>query len=258
MKKKGTVYLVGAGPGAVDLLTLRAARLLEQADIIFYDRLVSQDILDLAPHGTEMVYVGKEPTMDSNSRQERVYTLMIGHARMGKAVVRLKGGDPFVFGRGSEELLRMRSAGIDVEVVPGISSAIAAPQSAWIPVTHRGIASSFGVFAAQPGDQIKDGGVDWLAAARMRTSVFLMGVARLPMIVAELTANGRAPQTPVAIICEATRDKERIFVGTLENIVALAREATSPATIVVGEVVSIRETALAAGQQADVEWEAVG
>lgn len=255
---KGTVYLVGAGPGAADLLTLRAARLLQEADIIFYDRLVSEDIRAMVAPGIEMVYVGKEPTMDSTARQERCHTLMIGHALEGKTVVRLKGGDPFVFGRGSEELLRLRAAGVDVEIVPGISSCIAAPQSAWIPVTHRGIASSFGVFAGQPGDNITSGGVDWLAASRMRTAVFLMGVARLPLIVEKLTAHGRSLNTPVALVCEATRDEEKVYVGTLETICEVAREATSPATIVVGEVVSVREAAIAAAHQVDVEWEAVG
>jgi len=254
----GVVTLVGAGPGAVDLLTLRAIRKLEEADIIFYDRLVSPEVLAFARPDCELIYVGKEPTMDSQARQERAHTLMIGHARMGKTVVRLKGGDPFVFGRGSEELLRLRAAGIEVEIVPGISSAIAAPQSAWIPVTHRGLASSFGVFAGRPGDNVDQGGVDWLAAARMRTAVFMMGVARLPLIVAELIEHGRSPETPIAIVCSATWEDEKVYTGTLANICEVAREATSPATIVVGEVVGVREAALAAAHQAAVEWEAVG
>ncbi len=253
----GKVYLVGAGPGAADLLTVRAARLLTQAHIIFYDRLVSEEILELVGHGTELVYVGKDPEMDSGARQERVHTLMIGHARSGRTVVRLKGGDPFVFGRGGEELLRLRAAGIEVEIVPGISSAIAAPQAAWIPVTHRGVATCFGVFAGQPGDGVHKG-LDWRAAALLDTAVFLMGVARLPEIVAELIAHGRDPRTPVAVVCNATREDQCVYTGDLETIVVNARFATSPATIVVGEVVGVRESALAAALDAEAAWVAAG
>ncbi len=253
----GKVYLIGAGPGAADLLTVRAARLLAQADIVFYDRLVGEEILELVGPGTELVYVGKEPEMNSGARQERVHTLMIGHARSGRTVVRLKGGDPFVFGRGGEELLRLRAAGIEVDIVPGISSAIAAPQAAWIPVTHRGVATNFGVFAGQPGDGAHSA-LDWRAAAYLDTAVFLMGVAKLPEIVAQLIDHGRHPRTPVAVICNATREDQRVYVGELETIVVNARLATSPATIVVGEVVGIRESALAAALEAEAAWVAAG
>lgn len=244
------VHLVGAGPGAADLLTVRALRIIEQAEVVCYDRLVSDEIMDLLPLNCDRIYVGKDPEADSRVRQDRVHTLLIGHALAGKRVVRLKGGDPFVFGRGGEELLKLRSAGIHVEIVPGISSCIAGPQAAWIPVTHRGMAASFGVFAGRSGDGIDQGGVDWLAAARMRTAVFLMGVARLGMIVEKLVEHGRSMETPVAVISNATRQDQKVYSGTLANIQEVAAQACSPATIIVGEVVNVREMALEAEMEA--------
>ena len=240
----GKVYLVGAGPGAVDLLTLRALRALKRADIVLYDRLVNPEILDFLKPGTERIYVGKDLGADANQRQERIHTLMIGHARRGKVIARLKGGDPFVFGRGSEEMLRLAEAGIEVEVIPGLSSCITAPLTANIPVTHRGLATSFAVFAGRPGQNAAHG-VNWRAAAEVDTAVFLMGVERLPAIVEHLIASGCSPQTPIALVEKATRDNQRIFTGTLADIVAKSAEATSPATIVVGEVVGVRESLLA-------------
>jgi len=234
----GKVYPVGAGPGAADLLTLRAARTIARADILLYDRLVGEEILALAPAGVKRVYVGKDPAADSQQRQERIYALMIGHAREGKTVVRLKGGDPFVFGRGSEELMRLADAGIPAEVVPGISSCIAAPAQAAIPVTHRGVAASFGVFTGQRGDNIKTD-IDWLAAARMETAVFLMGVRRLPEIVDRLIAHGRDPRTPIALIENATPPDQRLTSGILTDILTKAHRVTSPATSVVGRVVQV-------------------
>ena len=145
--KKGKVFLVGAGPGAADLLTLRALRCIQNADVVLYDRLVGKDIHDFIPAAAERIYVGKAPGDPHQLRQERIYTLMIGHARAGKKVVRLKGGDPFVFGRGGEELLKLRAADIDCEIVPGISACIAAPQAAGVPVTMRNVTAGFGVFA---------------------------------------------------------------------------------------------------------------
>ncbi len=237
MKNNGKVFLVGAGPGAPDLLTLRAVAVLERAEILLYDRLVNPELLKHAPRA-EHIFVGKELGADSNARQERIFTLMIGHARAGKTVVRLKGGDPFVFGRGGEEVLKLRAAGLPVEVVPGISSSIFAPQSAMIPVTFRGVAASFGVFAGHPGDT--DGSrVDWVAAARIQTAVFLMGVARLPVIVGNLLAQGRAPQTPVALIEKASLPEQKVVTGTLATILGKADEVQPPTTIVVGEVVGM-------------------
>lgn len=245
----GKVYLVGAGPGAADLLTLRALRCIEQADVVLYDRLVGEEILAMIPNHVERVYVGKAPVDDHQKRQERIYTLMIGHARQGKRVVRLKGGDPFVFGRGGEEVQKLRAAGIESEVVPGISSAIAAPMAAGVPVTMRNVTAGFGVFAGHPGKDVTRGGVDWQAAARVGTAVFMMGVQRLPDIVENLTAQGRSSDTPVAIIEKATRPDQKVYVGTLADIQVKAAKAQSPATIVVGEVAALAEQAEVQQQQ---------
>ena len=239
--KKGKVYLVGAGPGDPDLLTLRAVNLLKKADIVLYDRLVNRAILDFAPIWAERIYVGKSPSDDSSQRQERIYTLMKGHLLAGKTVVRLKGGDPFVFGRGGEEALRLAEMGVRAEIVPGISSCIAAPEAAAIPVTFRGISASFGVFAGQPGDGIKTGQIDWIAASRIGTAVFLMGVARLPMIVAKLLEHGRPADTPIALIEKASLPEQMITIGTLGDILSKVDGAKSPTTVVVGEVVAVRE-----------------
>jgi len=235
----GKVYLVGAGPGAADLLTLRAARVLEQAEVLLYDRLVSEEILDMVGKGARRVYVGKELAANSQLRQERIYALMIGHAREGRRVVRLKGGDPYVFGRGSEEMLELVAAGIEAEVVPGISSCISAPGQAHIPVTHRGLAASFGVFTGHPGDGVRAVAVDWIAAARIGTAVFLMGVSKLPEIVERLGTHGRSADTPVALIEQATRPGQKVVTGTLADILSKSHSVRSPTTIVVGEVVGV-------------------
>lgn len=237
----GKVFLVGAGPGAADLLTIRALRTIENADVVLFDRLVGDGILDLIPRSAERVYVGKAPVDDHQKRQERIYTLMIGHARSGRNVVRLKGGDPFVFGRGGEEVLKLRAAGIEAEVVPGISAAVAAPAAAGIPVTMRNVTAGFGVFAGHPGKDVTRGGVDWQAAAKVGTAVFLMGVKRLPEIVANLTEQGRSWETPVAIVEKATLPEQKVYLGTLADIQERGAAAQSPATIVVGEVAAMAE-----------------
>ena len=236
----GKVYLVGAGPGAADLITLRAVRLLRQADVLLYDRLANPEIMAYASPRAERINVGKFPGKDSNARQNRIFALMIGHARAGKTVVRLKGGDPFVFGRGGEEMLQLEKAGIAAEIVPGISSAIAAPASAGIPVTYRGLSNSFAVFTGHPGDGHDE--PDWNAAATVGTAVFLMGVERLPMIVSRLLAMGRSPETPVAVIERATWADQQTVRGTLVDIVEKSRHIVRPpATIVVGAVAALHE-----------------
>ncbi len=237
------VYLVGAGPGDPGLLTLRAAELLKQAEVVLYDRLVSPAVLEMSAPEAERVYAGKDRGDSSPRRQARVIDLMIEFARAGKTVVRLKGGDPFVFGRGGEEALALRKEGIACEIIPGISASVAAPAAAGIPVTHRGIASAFGVFAGhEAGTAGTDGksGIDWDAAARMPTAVFLMGVERLPRIVAALRENGRDAATPVAVVESATRPEQRVVTGTLENIVEAAAHLSPPAAVIVGEVVNLR------------------
>lgn len=228
-----TVYLVGAGPGAADLLTLRAARLLGDADIVVYDRLVSAEILDLIAPWAERIPAGKTP-YGKSVRQDEINRILINAGRRADKVVRLKGGDPFVFGRGGEEALDLQGAGINVEVVPGISSAIAGPAMAGIPVTHRGLSSGFTVITGQ-----QDAGtarpVDWEAAARLGTTlVILMGARRAAAIRDALIEGGLAPATPVGIITEATTPAQRIRTLTLGELGAVP--VRNPSVIVVGAV----------------------
>jgi len=235
------VYLVGAGPGDPGLITVRAVEILRNADVVLYDRLVNPILLGYAPPSATCIYVGKERGTPGQSRQDGIHSQLIRFARQGKLVVRLKGGDPFVFGRGGEEALALAEAGIDFEVVPGVSSAVAAAASAHIPVTHRGVSTGFAVFAGQEADDGSGSGISWKAAALMPTAVFLMGVERLPLIVSRLIEEGRDPSTPIAIISNGTLSNQRVVTGTLETIVPLAVGVMPPAAIIVGEVVRIRE-----------------
>ncbi len=237
MQDEGIVYLVGAGPGDPDLITVRGLRCLRRADVVVYDRLANPALLDEAPPWAELIFAGKAPGNHALS-QEQINALLVERAQGGQVVVRLKGGDPFVFGRGGEEALACAAAGVAWEVVPGISSAIGVPARAGIPVTHRGVASSFAVVSAHGcGDHDT---TDWHALASVETLVVLMGVERLGYVVARLREQGRAASTPVAIIERGTLPDERVLVGTLDSIVGQARTAAvrSPATIVIGEVVS--------------------
>jgi uroporphyrin-III C-methyltransferase len=234
----GRVILVGAGPGDPDLVTVRGARALAEADVVVFDRLAAPALLDLAPSGTARVYVGKEPGRPAMS-QEAISTLLVEHALEGRTVVRLKGGDPFVFGRGGEEALACAAAGIAVEVVPGISSALAAPAAAGIPVTHRDVARSVAVVTASTahGD-----GVDLSrVATAVDTLVLLMAAGRLEQTCAALVVAGRAPSTPAAIVQWATTDDQRQVSGTLASLPVAARAASigPPATLVVGDVVAV-------------------
>ena len=245
----GRVTLVGAGPGAADLLTLRAKDVLAEAEVVLYDRLVNPELLRLVPTGAERIFVGKRKGEDAEAQQQRIHALMTGKASQGRHVVRLKGGDPFVFGRGGEELAHLTRAGVKTDIVPGISSCIAAPEAAGIPVTYRGIASSFGVFTGHPGLGPPGAGpagsradcsdIDWEIAARLDTAVFLMGVARLPHIVEQLLAHGRPDSTPIAVIHDAYGPKQHNIFATLGHILALRGQIHSPATIVVGHVASL-------------------
>ncbi len=243
---RGRLILVGAGPGDPDLITLRGIRALQRADVVLYDRLAHPDLLAYAPTHAVCIDVGKSPGKGGTPKQQQIHALIIEHARAGRTVVRLKGGDSFVFGRGGEEILAAREAGIPVEVVPGITSAVAVPELAWIPVTHRHVAAAFGVFsahaAADGADPAPDGAhVDWAAAARMPTAVFLMGVGALPTIVAQMQAHGRRADTPVAVIERGASPEQRVIVGTLDDIAAKCIDVRPPATVVVGEVVALRD-----------------
>ncbi len=239
----GKVYLVGAGPGDPKLLTVRGAELLARADVVVNDRLANPRLLKLARPDAEIVYVGKA-SRDHTLPQEEIIGVIIDRAKQGKVVVRLKGGDPFVFGRGGEEAEALKLAGIEFEVVPGISSAIAAPAYAGIPVTHRGLCASLGIITGHESPQKSESDIKWdKIATGLDTLVFLMGVERLSNIVKALMDNGRDPQTPVALVEWGTHPTQRTVVGVLENIVDKVRIAglAAPAITVVGDVVRMRE-----------------
>ncbi len=262
LAQPGVVYLVGAGPGDPGLITVRGLRLLEQADAVVYDRLSPPELLELAPDGAERIYVGKTHHDDAVAEQEMINELLIGRARAGQRVVRLKGGDPFVFGRGGEEALALAAAGVACEVVPGITSAIAVPAAAGIPVTHQLLSRSFVVVTGQTrqhetvsnngqsGDDDSLSHIDFAALAAIDTVVVLMGVGRLAQLAARLVAAGRPAETPVAIIERGTTSVERIVLGRLDDIATQANEAgiRAPAVIVIGNVVALHP-ALAARQK---------
>jgi uroporphyrinogen III methyltransferase/synthase len=240
---KGLVYLVGAGPGNPGLITVKGLACLQKADVIVYDRLVSPALLRQAPQECEMIDVGKSPRRHTLP-QEAINALLVEKALAGKAVVRLKGGDPFLFGRGGEEAEALAEAGVPFEVVPGVTSAIAAPAYAGIPVTHRDQTSSFAVVTGHEDPTKADSSLDWQKLATgVGTLVILMGVGNLPKIVAKLIEHGRDPRTPVAIVQEGTDTRQKTVTGTLADIVERAREADikPPAVTVVGEVVALRE-----------------
>lgn len=238
--RPGKVILVGAGPGDPDLLTVRAVRLIGEADVLVYDRLVHDGTLALAKTSAEKIYMGKEP--GHHARQNDIHTLLVEKAQQGKTVVRLKGGDPFLFGRGGEEVEYLAEHGIPFEVVPGVSSCLSAPLSAGIAVTHRESSSSVVIVTGHSADGQEDR-VDWEAVARIGTAVFLMGVHNIETIARNLIAAGRSPATPAAMIQMAYYESERVVTGTLESIAAEVRRANiePPATLVVGEVVRLRE-----------------
>jgi uroporphyrin-III C-methyltransferase len=234
----GRVILVGAGPGDPKLITVRGAEALADADVVVFDRLAAPALLDLAPEGAERVYVGKEPGRTAMT-QEAISALLVDRALAGATVARLKGGDPFVFGRGGEELLTCARAGVPVEVVPGITSAFAAPAAIGVPVTHRDVARSVAVVTAStaPGDGVE---VESVATAT-DTLVLLMAAGRLEETCARLVAAGREASMPAAIVQWATTEDQRSVVGTLETLptLALAASIGPPATLVVGDVVSL-------------------
>jgi uroporphyrin-III C-methyltransferase/precorrin-2 dehydrogenase/sirohydrochlorin ferrochelatase len=232
------VSLVGAGPGDPGLITVKGLELLRAADVVVYDRLVPAALVAEAAPTAERVFVGKHPH-GAGADQPDINALLIDRARHGRAVVRLKGGDPFVFGRGAEECEALCAAGVPVQVVPGVSAATAVPAAAGIPVTHRRLASAFAVVTGHECDGRSD--LDWEALARMPTLVVLMGLHALPEIAHKLVAHGAPSDAPAAVIASGTLPAQRVVVGTLATIAALASEAglEPPATVVVGEVVQV-------------------
>ena len=236
----GIVHLTGAGPGDIELLTLKAARVIREADIIIYDRLANPDILKMAKNGCEFIYVGKEDGHHSMP-QDDINEVIYQNALKYEIVVRLKGGDPFVFGRGGEEAAYLYERDIKFEVIPGITSAVSAPAYAGIPVTHRGVAVSFRVVTGHESPNKKASQIPWENFKTDDTIVFLMGLHNLAKISSKLMEIGKDKDYPIAVISRGTTKDQKVIVGTLENIVQKAKGTLTPALIVVGHVVKLRE-----------------
>lgn len=243
--KPGCVAIVGAGPGDPELITVKAMRRIQEADVILYDRLVNEELLNYSKAGVVLIYCGKSPGQHSMS-QEKINGLLIQYASEGNKVVRLKGGDPFVFGRGGEEVLAVVEAGIPYEVIPGITSAIGVAASTGIPLTHRGVAASFAVVTgSRCPEHVAPIRWDRLAHS-VDTLVIYMGVSQLSQIREQLLLHGKDAQTPIALIENGTSVSQRTITGTLDNIdkLAMAMKIKNPALIIVGEVVKVREQLL--------------
>lgn len=243
MRNQGKVIIIGAGPGDPGLLTLKGKEWIEIADVIIYDYLANERFLDFARANTDKIFVGKKKG-DHTLSQEQINELMLKRAKEGKLVVRLKGGDPFIFGRGGEEAEELVNAGIDFEIVPGVTSAISVPAYAGIPLTHRNFTSTIAFVTGHENPGKEHSGIAWdKISTGIGTLVFFMGVINLPNIVKNLVNNGRDKKTPVSIIRWGTTYKQETVIGTLENIVELAKERKikPPSTIIVGEVVKLNE-----------------
>ncbi len=239
----GTVYIVGAGPGDPELITVKAARLIGSADVILYDRLVSAETIGLAKEGCELIYVGKHPG-EPSTPQERINEMLVEKAREGWSVVRLKGGDPFLFGRGGEEAQVLSREGIPYEIVPGVTSAISVPAYAGIPVTQRHVASSVAFITGHEASTKTKGTVEWERIAKsVDTLVVMMGVGNLGSIAERLINGGRDPETPVAIIEKGTTKEQRTITATLGTIEAkvMAEGIKPPAITIIGKVVDLRK-----------------
>jgi uroporphyrinogen III methyltransferase/synthase len=243
MSSVGRVYLVGAGPGALDLVTLRARALITEADVLVYDYLCNPEMLSWARPGIEIIYAGKSGAAHTLT-QDEINALLVARAQAGKTVVRLKGGDPYVFGRGGEEAQVLARAGIPFEVVPGVTSAIAAPAYAGIPVTHREVASTVTFVTGHEDPTKPESAIDWPQLARLRgTKIFLMGVERLREIAERLMAEGADPATPVALVRWGTTARQESIEATLATVAKAVeeRDFKAPAIIIVGEVVRLRK-----------------
>ena len=242
MKKEGIVYIIGAGPGDPGLMTLQGLKRLEEADVVIYDHLVSSEIICRAKASARLIYAGKEGGKHTLV-QEEINRLLVEEARRGNTVARLKGGDPFIFGRGGEEAEILSRSGITFEIIPGVTSAIAVPAYAGIPLTHRGHTSTV-AFVTGHEDPTKDGSdIDWKALAGMGTLVFLMGVRNLPTIVNNLIQHGKDSSTPAALVRWGTTEDQETLSGTLADIARMAEERrfSPPAILIVGSVVKLRE-----------------
>ncbi|MBK3332030.1 uroporphyrinogen-III C-methyltransferase [Persephonella atlantica] len=235
----GKVYIVGAGPGDPELLTLKAFRLIKEADVILYDRLINSEILFHAKPGCELVYVGKEDGKHI-LEQDKINFLLYEFAQKYETVVRLKGGDPFVFGRGGEEAIFLKEKGIPFEVVPGITSAISVPLYAGVPVTHRGVASSFAIVTGH-GSKGQFPDINWDALAGIDTVIFLMGVSNRQKIAQNMIDAGKSPDTPVIFIEKGTTKEQKEVQSTLKEVAQGRVNVHPPAIFLIGEVVSLRD-----------------
>ncbi len=234
------VYLTGAGPGDIELLTMKAHKVITEADVIIYDRLANPEILEMSKDGCEFVYVGKEDgrhTLPQDEINEVIYQNALKH----NVVVRLKGGDPFVFGRGGEEGAYLQERNIEFEIIPGITSAISVPAYAGIPVTHRGVAVSFRVVTGHESPNKETSQIPWENFKTDDTIVFLMGLHNLPKITSKLMSVGKPQNYPCAVISRGTTKDQNVVVGTLDNIVEKAKNVPTPALIIVGKVVTLRD-----------------
>jgi uroporphyrinogen III methyltransferase / synthase len=243
MHKCGTVYIIGAGPGDPGLITVKGAQGIARADVIIYDHLVSEELLGYARKEARLIYAGKKGG-DHTLPQEEINRLLVAEAQEGHTVARLKGGDPFIFGRGGEEAETLAAAGIPFEIIPGVTAAVAVPAYAGIPLTHRGLTSTLAFVTGHEDPTKEKSDIDWQALAGIGTLVFFMGVKNLPQITAALIAHGKDPQTPAALIRWGTTADQETLTGVLADIAeqAAARGFTPPSLLVVGPVVGLRET----------------
>lgn len=237
----GVVYLTGAGPGDIELLTLKALRVIKAADVIIYDRLANPDILKEAKQSCQFVYVGKEDGRHILP-QDEINQTIYEHALVSDVVVRLKGGDPFVFGRGSEEGIFLRKKGVRFEAIPGVTSAVGVPEYAGIPVTSRGISSSFRVVTGHEASDKKHSHIKWHTFIDDDTIVFLMGLHNIKQICKKLVQAGKDPACPVAVISKGTTKEQRCIVFTLGDLPDEVQALPTPALIIIGEVVKLRDS----------------
>ncbi len=241
--KKGKVYLVGAGPGDIGLLTVKGMRCLQKADVVIYDFHLNAQVLNYISHDAEFIYAGKRGGHHTMT-QDEINKVIVEKAKEGKLVCRLKGGDPFVFGRGGEEAEALADEGIEFEVIPGVSSAVAAPAYAGIPITHRLYSSSFAVIPGYEDTTKEESAIDWARLATgVGTLIFLMAVKNIDTLMKKLIENGRSPDTPVAVIRWGTRPEQKTLIGTLGNVAGIVKEndIKPPAVMVVGDVVKLRD-----------------
>jgi uroporphyrinogen III methyltransferase/synthase len=243
MSKIGKVYIIGAGPGDAGLITIKAVDCLRLADVVVYDNLVNEELLKYAPSEARFIYAGKKGG-DHTLSQNAINELLVQEAQAGNIVARLKGGDPFIFGRGGEEAEELVAHGVQYEVIPGVTSAIAVPAYAGIPLTHRGLTSTVAFITGHEDPTKEKSDIDWQALAGIGTLVFLMGVKNIGQITETLISHGKSPDTPAALIRQGTTSQQETIAGTLGTIVELAqaRQFSPPAILVVGLVVELRDT----------------